>query len=125
MKKKLSGEAVFQIVDILLMCLFIFLIIVPIFTVVMTSFVSEAEIARRGTFIIVPEKFDFSAYKMLFASGKNIVRAYSNTLFRVFVGTGLNLVVTISLAYGLSKDNLKGKTVITGFVFLRCCFPAY
>lgn len=30
MKKKLSGEAVFQIVDILLMCLFIFLIIVPI-----------------------------------------------------------------------------------------------
>lgn len=26
MKKKLSGEAVFQIVDILLMCLFIFLI---------------------------------------------------------------------------------------------------
>ena len=122
MKKKLSGEAVFQIVDILLMCLFIFLIIVPIFTVVMTSFVSEAEIARRGTFIIVPEKFDFSAYKMLFASGKNIVRAYSNTLFRVFVGTGLNLMVTISLAYGLSKDNLKGKTVITGFVFFTMLF---
>ena len=104
MKKKLSGEAVFQIVDILLMCLFIFLIIVPIFTVVMTSFVSEAEIARRGTFIIVPEKFDFSAYKM------------------VFVGTGLNLMVTISLAYGLSKDNLKGKTVITGFVFFTMLF---
>lgn len=59
---------------------------------------------------------------MLFASGKNIVRAYSNTLFRVFVGTGLNLVVTISLAYGLSKDNLKGKTVITGFVFFTMLF---
>ena len=54
--------------------------------------------------------------------GKNIVRAYSNTLFRVFVGTGLNLVVTISLAYGLSKDNLKGKTVITGFVFFTMLF---
>lgn len=59
---------------------------------------------------------------MLFASGKNIVRAYSNTLFRVFVGTGLNLMVTISLAYGLSKDNLKGKTVITGFVFFTMLF---
>ena len=122
MKKKLSGETIFQAVDVLLMCLFIFLIIVPVFTVVMTSFVSEAEIARRGTFIIIPEDFDFSAYEMLFASGRNIIRAYSNTLFRVFVGTVLNLAVTISLAYGLSKDNLKGKTVITGFVFFTMLF---
>ena len=69
-KKKLSGETIFQIVDVIVMCLFMVLVIVPVFTVVMTSFVSEAEIARRGTFIIIPEKFDFSAYKMLLASGK-------------------------------------------------------
>lgn len=31
-------------------------------------------------------------------------------------------MVTISLAYGLSKDNLKGKTVITGFVFFTMLF---
>ena len=67
-KKKLSGETIFQIVDVIVMCLFMVLVIVPVFTVVMTSFVSEAEIARRGTFIIIPEKFDFSAYKMLLAS---------------------------------------------------------
>ena len=59
-KKKLSGETIFQIVDVIVMCLFMVLVIVPVFTVVMTSFVSEAEIARRGTFIIIPEKFDFS-----------------------------------------------------------------
>ena len=34
----------------------------------------------------------------------------------------MNLMVTISLAYGLSKDNLKGKTVITGFVFFTMLF---
>ena len=50
-KKKLSGETIFQIVDVIVMCLFMVLVIVPVFTVVMTSFVSEAEIARRGTFI--------------------------------------------------------------------------
>lgn len=38
------------------------------------------------------------------------------------MGTVLNLAVTISLAYGLSKDNLKGKTVITGFVFFTMLF---
>ena len=104
------------------MCLFMILVIVPVFTVVMTSFVSEAEIARRGTFIIIPEKFDFSAYKMLLASGRNIARAYGNTLFRVVVGTALNLIFTITLAYGLSREGLKGRTVLTGFVFFTMLF---
>lgn len=108
--------------DVIVMCLFMILVIVPVFTVVMTSFVSEAEIARRGTFIIIPEKFDFSAYKMLLASGRNIARAYGNTLFRVVVGTALNLVFTITLAYGLSREGLKGRTVLTGFVFFTMLF---
>lgn len=122
MKKKLSGEKVFQVFDILIMCIFMVLIIIPVFTVLMTSFVSEAEIARRGTFILIPEEFDFSAYKMLFAGGKNIIRAYGNTLFRTIVGTFLNLLITISLAYGLSRKELKGRTVLTGFVFFTMLF---
>lgn len=122
MKKRISGETVFQIFDVLMMCLFMFLIFIPVFTVVMTSFVSEAEIARRGTFIIVPEKFDFSSYSMLFAGGKNILRAYGNTFFRVIIGTILNLLVTICLAYGLSRENLKGRIVITGFIFFTMLF---
>lgn len=122
MKKRISGEQIFQAVDVVIMCLFMFVIFVPIFTVLMTSFVSEAEIARRGTFIIIPENFDFSAYKMLFAGGKNILRAYGNTFFRVIVGTALNLVFTISLAYGLSRENLKGRTVLTGLVFFTMLF---
>ena len=122
MKKKMSGENIFQIFDIALMCIFMFLVIIPVFTVLMTSFVSEAEIARRGTFLIIPEEFDFSAYEMLFASGKNIIRAYGNTLFRVIIGTILNLLITISLAYGLSRQNLKGKTLITAFIFFTMLF---
>lgn len=121
-KKKLSGEKIFQIVDIVLMCLFMLFILAPVFTVVMTSFVSEAEIARRGSFIFIPEEFDFSAYKMLLESGKNIGRAYGNTLFRVLAGTALNMLVTISLAYGLSRHNLKGRVLLTGFVFFTMLF---
>lgn len=121
-RKKLSGERVFQMVDVVVMCLFMLFILIPIFTVAMTSFVGEAEIARRGSFIFIPEKFDFSAYKMLLGSRKNIMRAYGNTMFRVLVGTGLNLAATISLAYGLSRRNLKGRLLLTGFVFFTMLF---
>ena len=122
MKKQFSGEKIFQIFDITLMCIFMVLVLIPVFTVLMTSFVSEAEIAQRGTFIIIPQKFDFSAYKMLLASGKNILRAYGNTLFRVLIGTFLNLLLTITLAYGLSRKNLKGRNLFTAFVFFTMFF---
>lgn len=124
MKRKggFSGEKAFQIMDVLLLTLFMFLVLIPIVTVVMTSFVSEAEIARRGSFIIIPEKFDFTAYQMLAKSGRNILRAYGNTMFRVVIGTSLNLLFTITLAYGLAKRDLPYRTPITFFVFFTMLF---
>lgn len=121
-KKALSGENLFQIINVLLMLIFMVIIMVPILTVIMTSFVSEAEVARRGSFIIIPEEFDFSAYELLWESSGNIIRAYGNTIFRVVVGTALNLFFTITLSYGLSKRDLKGRTLLTGFVFFTMLF---
>ena len=121
-KKVFSGENLFQMINILLMIIFMVIIMVPILTVIMTSFVSEAEIARRGSFIIVPEDFDFTAYKLLWESSSNIIRAYGNTIFRVVIGTGLNLFFTITLAYALSKRDLKGRMVLTGLIFFTMLF---
>lgn len=121
-KKPLSGENLFQLINMVVMTLFMMIIMVPILTVIMTSFVSEAEVARRGSFIIIPEEFDFSAYELLWESSGNIIRAYGNTLFRVSVGTFLNLFFTITLAYGLSKRDLKGRNVLTGFIFFTMLF---
>lgn len=121
-KKPLGGENLFQLINMVVMTFFMMIIMVPILTVIMTSFVSEAEVARRGSFIIIPEEFDFSAYELLWESSGNIIRAYGNTLFRVSVGTFLNLFFTITLAYGLSKRDLKGRNVLTGFIFFTMLF---
>lgn len=118
----LSGERLFQIVDVLLLFLLSLIILLPFFTVVMTSFVSEAEIARRGSFILIPEKFDFSAYRVLWRGRSGIIRAYGNTLFRVIVGTSLQMFMTITFAYGLSRKNLKGREGITVYVFITMLF---
>ena len=121
-KNRFDGENVFQLFNVLLMLVFMIVVTIPILTVIMTSFVSEAEIARRGSFIIIPEKFDFTAYELLWESSSNIIRAYGNTLFRVTIGTFLNLFFTITLAYGLSKRDLKGRTLLTGLFFFTMLF---
>ena len=123
MLKRLSiGDKAFHVVNYMLLALLSLMILLPIVAVVMNSFVSEAEISRRGVFIIVPEQWDSSAYQMLWTSRANILRAYGNTLWRVLIGTSLNLTFTIALAYPLSKRDLKGRGIINAFVFFTMIF---
>jgi len=122
LKRKSTGEKIFFIMNYAFMVIFMIIIIIPLLTVVATSFVSEAEILRRGVFILIPEKFDLGAYKLLWGSRANIIRAYKNTIFRVVVGTAVNLFVTITLAFGLSRKDLKGRKVITALIFFTMIF---
>lgn len=126
MKKKktkyISGEGIFQIVDVILLSLVALIIIIPVFSVVMTCFVSQSEIARRGSFILIPEKFDFTAFSLMWNSRRNIIRAYGNTMYRVILGTTLQMFMTITFAYGLSRRNLKGRSLITKYVVVTMLF---
>ena len=87
--------------------------IVPFVVVASTSVVGAAEAARRGGLVLIPETFDLSAYQAIFAKGSAIIRSYGVTLFRVVVGTALNLLFTAPFAYALSKRSVPGRTPIT------------
>ena len=121
-KRMSAGDRIFTVANYIVLLAFAVVIVLPIFCVVMNSFVSEAEIARRGAFIFIPEQCDLTSYKMLWSSRQNLIRAYGNTLFRVIVGTSMNLAFTIALAYPLSKRNLKGRTAINALVFFTMIF---
>lgn len=104
---------------LILMCV---AFIIPFWIIISSSFVSEAEAARRGMFILFPEKWDFSAYAMLLNNGSSIYTAYGVTLFVTIVGTALNLLVTVMLAYGLAKRDLPGVKFFSGMIFFTMLF---
>lgn len=118
-----KGEKGFIIAAHVLLILLSLAIIIPVASVVVNSFVSAAEVARRGQFILWPEEFDFSAYNMLFNSDR-IYSGYLNTLFVTIMGTALSMILTISLAYPLSKKDLRGRNAILGMVFFTMLFNA-
>ena len=123
MSMKISrGEKIARGVIYVILVLFSLLIIIPFWTILMTSFVTEAEIARRGIFIMLPEEWNMDSYRIMLGRNSTIWRGYANTLFVVGVGTFLNLVFTITLAYGLSKKHFKGRTLITGLIFFTMLF---
>ncbi|WJH36024.1 carbohydrate ABC transporter permease [Paenibacillus sp. CC-CFT747] len=120
--KPTASERVFDAFNIVILAVLSLLFLVPFLAVLSTSFISAEESMRRGAFILIPHKIDFGAYEMLLKRGMIIYNAYKVTLFRVTVGTFLNLLFTATLAYGLARRTLPGRNGIVLFIFLTMIF---
>ena len=116
------GEKIFGVINYILLGIVSLCFLIPFLTVLSTSLIGVEEWARRGAFILIPEKIDMSAYRMLLGSGSIIFNAYKVTLFRVFVGTALNLMFTTTAAYVLARRSLPGRTFLTLIVFIPMVF---
>ncbi len=122
MVKLSRGERFFEVFNYLFLTLISIIFILPLFTVLSTSLIGEAEYARRGLFFLWPDEPVLAAYELLLSSSSVVLNAYTITLFRVIVGTFLNLVFTVTLAYVLARRNLPGRTLMTMFVFVTMVF---
>jgi putative aldouronate transport system permease protein len=116
------GEKTFQYFNYIFLTILTLFFLIPFLIVFSTSFVTEQEVARRGAFILIPEVFSLGAYKILLSQGSLLINSYKITLFRVIVGTTLNLFFTSTLAYGLSKKSLPGRNFFITLIFITMLF---
>ena len=122
MIKHTRGERIFTIFNYVILGLVTFTFVYPFLLVIGTSLSTELElIARKTSYVMIPRKPTLAAFKAV-ATSTGIYRAYAITIFRVIVGTGLNLLFTSLLAYGLSKRNLRGRIPLTFYVFITMIF---
>ncbi|MBP1989469.1 carbohydrate ABC transporter permease [Paenibacillus eucommiae] len=118
-RKQVSlAETVFQVCNYTFLVAISLSFVVPFLVVLSSSLVSESELIRRGNLILLPQHFDFTAYKVLLSKGSTIYNAYGITLLRVTVGTFLNLLLTSMMAYGLSRKGLPGRNGFITLVFI-------
>ncbi len=101
---------------------FAFLVcLLPMLYVVSVSVTPYSEVLKHGGFVVFPTKLDFSAYENMFMNS-SIPSAYQNTIFITIIGTILNIVLTIGIAYPLSRQNVPGSTFISFFVLFTMLF---
>ncbi|ANY72721.1 ABC transporter permease [Paenibacillus ihbetae] len=120
--KPTRSERIFDAANIVFLIFLSLMFVIPFLAVLSTSFISAEESMRRGAFVLIPERLDFTAYDVLLNRGKIILNAYQVTLFRVIVGTFLNLLFTSMLAYGLARRSLPGRNGLVLFIFLTMIF---
>ena len=95
--------------------------VLPFILLIMASITDEATLTLYG-YSFFPRKINFRAYDYLFQSAGRIVRAYGITILVPAVGTTLNVMMTMFMAYLLSKQDLPGRSFLSFFIFFTMLF---
>lgn len=115
-----AGDKVFDIVNTLLL-VFIFLIILyPLYYVVIASF-SDPDLVLTGKIFLIPKGFQLDSYKKVF-SNSEVMNGYMHTIMYAAVGTCINLAVTLTAGYALSRPDLRGRKGFTLFFVFTMFF---
>jgi putative aldouronate transport system permease protein len=90
--------------------LILIVILYPLLNIVASSF-SSASAVIRGEVTIFPVEPTLLAYKTVFENSQ-VVTGFLNTLFYTIVGTIVQLILTILIAYPLSRKEFVGRKII-------------
>ena len=115
-----AGDRAFDVLNTLLLVTVGLLIVVPVLNVVASSFSSSDHILA-GDVSVYPRGFTLLSYERIFRY-KLVLSGFLNSLFYVTAGTSLNLVLTVFLAYPLSRKDLRGLAIIGIFVLIPLFF---
>ncbi|MEH1126982.1 carbohydrate ABC transporter permease [Micromonospora sp. CPCC 206061] len=114
------GSRVFDVVNALVLLLLGATTVLPLLYVLAGSFATENEIDSRP-FFLWPEKFVTDAYDYMFGTDV-FIRALLITIGVTLVGTLIQVGLTLTMAYPLSKRHLPGRTLFINLVLFTLVF---
>lgn len=118
--KNKYNDKVFDAVNIIIMCVLLFVFVWPLWFVLIASFSNTTALAK-GEVFLWPVGFSFDSYTMMFEYTA-IWRGYLITTVVTGIGTIINLALSICCAYPLSCKNFKPRKVITYILMFTMYF---
>jgi len=99
----MDSDKAFDLVNHLFLLLLVLVVLYPLIYILSSSFSSKDAVVS-GEVWLWPVDLSLEGYKAVFRN-KMIMTGYANSFFYMFVGTALNIVMTILAAYPLSRKD--------------------
>ena len=112
-------DKLFYIVSYFLTCVIFFFVLYPFLFVLSASF-SSADAIFSGKVVLWPVDITLDGYKTVLHN-TNILTGFLNSVLYTVTGTMINLVMTMTAAYCLSRDDVPGARIIL-FLFTFTMF---
>ena len=103
------SDKVFDVVNVVIMSVLLLIVAYPLYFVVIASISDPFDIATGKVFLF-PASVNLAGYKEIFKSN-DILTGYRNSIFYTVVGTMINLALTMTSAYSLSRKDMPGRNL--------------
>ena len=110
----------FNIINTLFLGLWGIIIVYPFYNSVLISLVSQKDYTLTP-FMLFPKHITFMAYQYIFESPM-LLNGFKSTLIILIFGIPYNMLLSILIAYGLSRNKFPGKKLITYFIVFTMFF---
>ena len=94
--------------------------LLPFLYITAGSFATDRELTERA-FFIIPRVWSLNAYKYAINNG-NILMGLKNSLILTILGTVVNMVLSTTFAYPLSKKHFRGRNFVLNLVIVTMLF---
>lgn len=115
------GERLFDVINNVIMLLVAFVMIYPLYYVVVASFSNASEFVSHKGMLWSPLSPNILAYQLAFKNPM-LLRGYANTIFIVVVGVLVNLTLTVIGAYFLSRKEVRLQKPIMILIIITMFF---
>lgn len=118
--KNSKEDMIFNIVSYTILGLFALIILYPLYFVLIAS-ISEPYDVLNGNVYLLPKGITLKGYERIL-NEKSIWTGYLNTIIYTFVGTTLNVSLTMMIGYPLSRKYFSGRRVIMTILLITMYF---
>lgn len=118
--KRSPGDQAIQVVLYIFVAACALLCVLPFLYVLGASFATEREIVERP-FFLIPREISFNAYTYIARDG-SVFNGLKNSFIVTVVGTAINMFVSCTMAYPLSRTYLKGRNFFMNMVIVIMLF---
>ena len=121
-KRMGAFDFIFSVVNSFILLLVCIAIIYPLYYMLIVSF-SNGNAVLRGEVNLVPVGFTMKAYETVLQNPM-IISSYGNTIKYTFLGTLVNLIMSVLCAFPLSRKYFYGRSFFSMFIVFTILFDA-
>lgn len=119
-KSKLNSDNIFGATNVIFLVIIFLLVLYPVLFVLSASF-SDPNAVTSGQVWLFPVGFTLKGYTAAFKH-PDLMRSFFNSLYITVLGTTINIIVTVMMAYPLSRKTFYGRNAITVIMTITMFF---
>lgn len=120
MKNRSGRGQLFNISNIVIVALYASVCVIPFIHIIAGSFATNEELLVKD-FLLIPTRYSMDAYEFIFST-PTLPRGLTVSAYLATFGTLCNMIFTCTMAYGLSRKDLDGRSAILLMVLFTMLF---